>query len=165
MASAGLIALPAWADDWNREGLKLSSETGFMSEKEKIILASVADTIIPRSGNIGALDVGVDLFLTKLFTDCYDKEVQDNIRLQLGKLDLWAQETIQKPFINGNQPEKEALLNLMEASDDTDQNSFFELVKGETIRGFMTSRKVLMDYFEYVVAPGHFYGCIDLSTG
>jgi hypothetical protein len=37
-------------------------------------------------------------------------------------------------------------------------------MKSETIRGFNTSQEVMQDYLHYQVAPGHYYGCIDIKA-
>jgi hypothetical protein len=138
----------------------------FLAPDEAATLRAVTDTFIPTAGEglIGALDVEVDAFLVKLFADCYETEVQDNLKLQLRYLGTSATETYSTAFDACSQEQRESLLLAMETSTDPEQAAFFKLVKGETIRGFVTSRKVLRDYFDYVVAPGHFYGCVTINS-
>ena len=50
-------------------------------------MASVADTFISKGDAIGALDVGVELFLQKLFAGCDELVVQENIKFQLNSLE------------------------------------------------------------------------------
>ncbi len=135
-----------------------------MSPGEGVTLAAVADTILPAAeGAVGALEVGVPDFLARLFADCYEPEVQSNIKRQLNRLDTRAETAFSKGFSRCGQAEREGLLLAMAGSGDPGQEAFFDLVKGETIRGFLTSRKVLRDYDDYVVAPGHYYGCVDIN--
>lgn len=163
MASAGLVALPAWAREWSFEKADRTFLPAFITVDEAATLAAVADTFIPAAGAIGALDVEVDVFLIKLFANCYDAEVRENLRLQFNKLETSSAEAFGKSFAGSSQAEREGLLLAMAASGDPDQVAFFELMKGETIRGFLTSRRVMREYSDYVVAPGHFHGCVDLS--
>lgn len=164
MASAGLAALPAWANGWSKQRLALTTSMPFLDPEEEAILTAVTDTILPAGDAIGALEVGVPAFLFKLFSDCYEPEVQQNIKLQCKALQASAQGTYTQSFMACRPQERETLLLALATSQVPAQNEFFELVKGETIRGFLTSRKVLQDHFEYVVAPGFYHGCVDIDT-
>jgi len=164
MASAGLVALPAWAREWSLEESDRTFLPSFLTVDEAATLAAVADTFIPAAGAIGALDVEVDTFLIKLFANCYDAAVQENLRRQFNKLETASAEAFGISFAGGTQAEREGLLLAMAASEDPDQVAFFELMKGETIRGFLTSRQVMREYSDYVVAPGHFHGCVAISN-
>ena len=84
-ASGALISLPAWAEGWSPDKLIIPHSSFTLTEQD--LLASVADTIIPAGNSIGAVSVGVDKFLQKLFQDCYEQDVQANIKNQLQKLD------------------------------------------------------------------------------
>ena len=161
-ASAGLAALPSWAEGWSLETLAPHPSTFSIAEQE--ILSAVADTIIPAGDSIGALSVGVDKFLQQLFDRCYEKEIQDNIARQLSALESSARERFGKQFASCDQGQREQLLLTFSASDDKDQSEFFKLIKSETIRGFSTSKEVLVDFHKYKVAPGHYYGCVDIKT-
>lgn len=164
MATTGLVALPAWANEWTGREVYPALHPAFLAPDEEAIMSAVADTIIPAWEGIGALDVEVDAFLLRLFADCYEPEVQQNLKLQFRALEASATNAYGKPFAACNQLEREQLLLAMASSEIPSQADFFKLVKGETIRGFLTSRKVMRDYFEYVVAPGFYYGCVDLNA-
>lgn len=161
-ASAGLVALPAWAQGWSVESLASHPSTFSVAEQE--MLSAVANTIIPAGDSIGALSVGVDVFLQKLFDRCYETEVQDNIRKQLSALASAAREKHGKQFASCDQGQREQLLLAFASSEDERQAEFFKLIKSETIRGFRTSKEVMVDFHNYKVAPGHYYGCVDVNT-
>lgn len=162
--SAGMAALPAWAMEWTPDGLRNLKQGSFLNEAETEILSAVADTFIPRGEAIGALDVETDLFLVKLFTHCYETTVQENIRKQCHQLNVAAMQAFHKPFSACSQSEREGMLLAFPASGDASKIDFFELIKSETIRGFLTSRKVMREYSDFVVAPGHFRGCVAIET-
>ena len=133
-----------------------------LSEAET--LSAVADTIIPEGDGIGALSVGVDKFLQKLLADCYETGVQDNVRKQLAFLEEKSVATYQKPFNQCDQLLREQMLLTLSASEDQTQQDFFKLIKSETIRGFRTSREVMVNYLQYKQVPGHYYGCVDVKA-
>lgn len=146
-AASGIIILPAWM-----AGCGISDSTTHNSSftgKEQQTLAAVADAIIPAGNAVGALAVGVDKYLQKLFDDCYEQPVQTNIKKQLQALET----------VGSGSPMQEALKKLA-VSPVKEEKDFFDLVKSETIRGFTTSQKVMEDYLGYKVAPGHYHGCV-----
>jgi hypothetical protein len=159
--SAGLIALPLWAREWKAGDLIHSSS---FSSTEQEILASVADAIIPPDDSIGALSVGVEKFLQKLIDDCYEKDVQENVKKQLLGLETSAQEQYGKSFVSCNLARRQELLLKRSGSPDKAEKDFFDLMKSETIRGFSTSREVMVNYYKYNPAPGHYYGCVDVKA-
>ena len=163
MAASGvLISLPAWAEGWSPDQLVVPQNSFSFTEQD--LLASVADTIIPQGNSIGALSVGVDKFLQKLFQDCYEQDVQGNIKNQLLKLDTNAQSKYGKTFSTCDQQQRQELLLTFSISTDKSEKDFFDLVKSETIRGFNTSKEVMLEYLRYKVVPGHYYGCVDVTV-
>lgn len=161
-ASAGLIALPLWAEGWVAETLPTRLSVFTMTEQDA--LAAVADTIIPPGDSIGALSVGVDKFLVALFDRCYEEDVQANLKKQLGALDTAARSKHGKDFAACDPDLRTNLLMSFADSDEKDKSDFFTLVKRETIRGFSTSREVMVEYHKYKVAPGHYHGCVDVNS-
>lgn len=162
VASGSLIALPAWAGGWSARDLTTFPSSFSMEGKET--LASVVDTIIPAGNSIGALSVGVDKFLQKLIDSCYEKDVQDNVKTQLMGLDTAAQNAHGKPFASCDQIQRQELLLHLSVSGNKAEEDFFELIKSETIRGFNTSREVMVNYLNYKQVPGHYYGCVDVNA-
>lgn len=160
--AGALLALPGWARSWKVTSLK--RYTSSFTKMEQDLLAAVVDTIIPAGSSIGAKSVGVDLFLQKLFDRCYEKGVQDNIKKQLASLEASAQATHTTSFVACTQEQREALFTTFFASTIKEEKDFFSLLKSETIRGFNTSEVVMTKYLKYQVAPGHFYGCVEVTA-
>ncbi|HZI25750.1 MAG TPA: gluconate 2-dehydrogenase subunit 3 family protein [Chryseolinea sp.] len=162
IASGGLVVLPSWAKSWSVGDItKLPSSFSASNEE---ILASVADAIIPQGNSIGAISVGVDKFLQKLIANCYEKDVQENVTKQLSALDASANSTYGKSFKGCNQTQRQSLLTELATSQDKNEADFFTLMKSETIRGFNTSREVMLKYLDYKILPGHYYGCVDVNA-
>ena len=162
MASGGLIALPAWAKGWQLENLHNHASTFSASDQE--LLASIADTIIPAGNSIGALTVGVDKFLQKLIDDCYEKETQENVKTQLAALETASLGVYGKSFVQCAQEQRQELLMKLSTSLNDKEKEFFKLMKSETIRGFNTSKEVMVNYLDFKLVPGHYYGCVDVKA-
>jgi hypothetical protein len=160
LLSSGMIALPAWANGWHIHQLTGNSVFDF---SEQQILSAAADAVIPAGNSIGALSVGVDKFLEKLFSDCYDADVQGNIKKQLNKLENLSVSIYGKSFAATDLLQRQDLL-LKLSQGEQDEKDFFALLKAETIRGFSTSKEVLADHLNYKHIPGHYYGCVDVNT-
>jgi Gluconate 2-dehydrogenase subunit 3 len=162
IVSGGLITLPQWMVSCGVSDTTIH-QTSFSIVEQKI-LASVTDTVIPAGNSIGALSVGVDKFLQKLIDDCYEKDVQDNVKIQLRSLEASAKATHKRSFADCAQAQREELLLKLSTSANKTEKDFFDLVKSETIRGFNTSQKIMQEYLGYKVAPGHYYGCIGVKS-
>lgn len=162
IVSGGLITLPQWMVSCGLSDTAVH-HTSFSAAEQKI-LACLTDTIIPANDSIGALTVGVDKFLQKLIDDCFEKDVQENVKSQLRGLEELAKTTHKKSFPDCGQAQREELLLKLSTSQNKAENDFFNLMKSETIRGFNTSQKVMTEYLNYKVAPGHYYGCVDVKT-
>ena len=161
-ASGTLVALPLWAEGWTSAGLA-THKTSFSADSQAT-LAAVVDTIIPQGKDIGALSVGVDKFLQKLIDDCFEKEVQDNIKTQLQLVEDSSQALYEKSFGECEQAQREEMLLKFSLSEDPAQQDFFKVIKSETIRGFNTSREVMVNYLHFRQVPGHYYGCVDVNA-
>jgi len=167
IVSGGLVTLPQWMLSCGLSDTNVH-QTSFSIAEQKI-LAGVTDTIIPAGtpiaiGAIGALSVEVDKFLQKLIDDCYEKDVQDNVKTQLKGLEESAKATYKKSFADCTQAQREKLLLRLSTSGDKGGQDFLNLMKSETIRGFNTSQKVMQEYLGYKIAPGYYYGCIDVNA-
>jgi hypothetical protein len=162
IASGSLITLPFWITACSNDDAT-THHSSFSTDEQKL-LSSITDTIIPAGNSIGALSMEVDKFLQKLFDNCYEKDVQENIKAQLKALGVLANAAHKKPFTACTQPQREELLLKFSSSGKKEEKDFFNLIKSETIRGFNTSKKVMQDFFNYKVAPGHYSGCVNIKT-
>lgn len=163
IASGSLITLPFWMTACNGSD-NASTHLSSFSVAEQEILAAVTDTIIPAGNAIGALSVGIDKYLQKLIDKCYEKDVQDNVKAQLNGLETAAKNVYAKSFAKCDQQQRMGLLSKLSTSGNKPEKDFFNLMKSETINGFNTSKEVLVNYFHYKVAPGHYFGCVDVKA-
>ncbi|WP_080056231.1 gluconate 2-dehydrogenase subunit 3 family protein [Spirosoma aerolatum] len=160
-AVGGLISLPAWANGWTAESVR--SVQPFISAEQTELLAEMVETIIPATDTPGAKALNVHQFVQKMVADCYDKSAQDRFKNGLESLDSWAQKSFGKPFSQGDVAQRTGLMTQLSKSADSAQKDFYGLVKGLTIRGYMTSEYVMTNLTHYQFIPGHYYGCVPVS--
>ena len=160
LGSVGFVSLPAWANGWSIDEIDFPL---LYSNEEQEILSAVVDTIIPQGNAIGSLSIGVDKYLQRLLADCYESRIRENVRIQLNSLNESAVSTYNKTYNSCTPFERQSLLLLRENSDEMAQKEFFDLIKNETVRGFRTSKEVMTKYYDYMVAPGFYHGCVDLN--
>lgn len=162
IATSGLIVLPAWMVSCGYSDTE-THQSSFNSEHQAI-LASVTDTIIPAGSAVGALAVGTDKFIQKLIDDCHEKPMQDNVKKQLSALQQSASKQHKKDFAKCTQEQREKLLLNFADSSNKEEKDFFTFMKTETIRGYTTSQQVMEGLLGYKVAPGYYYGCVNMKA-
>lgn len=160
-ASVGaLLVMPAWANNWNLQSVEI--KTSFLTVEQANLLSEIVGTIIPEGKIQGAKSLGVPVFIEKMIKDCYEKNAQDDFKKGLENVETISNGAYNQSFVNLSVPQKEELLKKMEVSTDAKQKEFYGLVKNLTIQGYTTSEYVMVNYLKYEMAPGHYYGCVNV---
>jgi Gluconate 2-dehydrogenase subunit 3 len=159
-SATGVLTLPAWGNSWNSEFLKKT--TSIFAANQAQILDVLVDAIIPSSEIIGAKDVGASVFINKMLADCYEKPVQENFKIGLENADKLAKELFSKTLFDCDKIQRNELLIKLSTSTDTPQKDFFTLLKQLTVLAYTSSEYVLTKHYNYVMAPGHYYGCVNV---
>lgn len=160
-ASVGaLLVMPAWANNWNLQSVEI--QTSFLKVEQANLLTEIVSTIIPEGKIQGAKSLGIPVFIEKMIKDCYEKNAQDDFKKGLKNVEMISKDAYNQSFINLSVPQKEELLKKMEVSTDAKQKEFYGLIKNLTIQGYTTSEYVMVNYLKYEMAPGHYYGCVNV---
>jgi hypothetical protein len=147
--------------DWKWQILDRVMHAGFFSFDEEQLISAIADTFIPGgvpvpdAAPIGALSTGTDQFLIQLFEKCYEKEDQELLKSQLKALH-------KSGFMDFSPAEREKALMALKASENEDEQKFYDLMRSNTVMGFTTVKEVMVGYRGYEVAPGFYHGCVDV---
>ena len=165
MSAAGLITLPAWANSWNPQTVLLPFR--FLNTMQESLLEEVVSLIIPEGEKPGAKSLGVHSFVQKMVADCYEPKDQEAFKTGLDNIEKTAQLVHNQSFTALNTAQKEEILSQRDAfgkgvslSTDAQQKEFFASIKNLTIQGYTSSEYVMVNHYNYEMAPGHFYGCI-----
>jgi hypothetical protein len=111
--------------------------------------------IIPESSIPGAVSLGVPAFVKTMLRDCYEPSTSVTLMKVLGALP-----SIEK----GSESEKEALFfQIEQGKQGSDAQKAMKTLKGLTIQGYTTTEYVMVNHFNYVMAPGFFNGCEPLK--
>ena len=155
-----LVILPAWAENWTLPKVMLKSP--LLNPNQADLLTDVVATIIPEGTIPGAKALGVPAFIQKMIADCYEKTVQEDFKNGLDTIEKTAQQTYSQAFANLAISQKQDLLKSLGASTDSKTKEFYSAVKSLTIQGYTTSEYVMVKHLKYVMAPGHYYGCVQV---
>ena len=158
MSAAGLITLPAWANSWNPQTVLLPFR--FLNTMQESLLEEVVSLIIPEGEKPGAKSLGVHSFVQKMVADCYEPKDQEAFKTGLDDIEKTAQLIHNQSFTALNTAQKEEILRGVSLSTDAQQKEFFASIKNLTIQGYTSSEYVMVNHYNYEMAPGHFYGCI-----
>jgi hypothetical protein len=151
-ASIGaLLIMPAWANNWNLQTVEI--QTYFLNFEQTNLLAEMVSTIIPEGKIQGAKSLGVPAFIEKMIKD---------FKKGLENVEILSQSTHNQLFENLSVSQKQELLKNLQTSTDAKQKEFYGLIKNLTIQGYTTSEYVMVNYLKYEMAPGHYYGCVNV---
>jgi hypothetical protein len=161
LGSGAMVALPSWANAWSGADI---STSGIFTKTQASILNSIAGTFIPEGKQEpGAVGLEVDKYLDRLIADCYEEEDQDKVKAGIDALNTTAKKTYRKDFSECNQGQRESMLIGFSEPSDEEKKWFYDTMRRETIRGYTTSEYVMVNHYEYVMAPGFYKGCVDVA--
>jgi hypothetical protein len=161
-AAGGLLVLPAWANGWNKASV-MSVGPGFTAGQE-VLLAEIVETIIPTTDTPGAKELHVHTFIQKMIRDCYEQDVQHNMIKGISTVEELSKQMFGQQFVACPASQRMEILSRLERSEDAQQKSFYSLIKELTIQGYMSSEYVMVNHANYQMAPGHYYGCVPVTT-
>jgi hypothetical protein len=158
-SSLGLaFTLPSWANNWNEETVKLTNSV--FSKIEENTLSEIVTTIIPEGEIPGAKSLGVPNYINKIVSDCFEPKAQADFKNGLENIEKIAQSIHSKSFTFCDNEQRMSVLKAMEGSGDKDKKAFFTQIKNMTVQGYTTRETIMVDHLKYVMAPGHYYGCV-----
>lgn len=160
LVMAGAILLPGC--DLSKPSAEKAG--AFLSPDQESLLAEIAETFIPATDTPGAKDLGVPAYMQVMLADCYEKDVQENFIKGLESVDKLARKDFGKSFTALSAEDRTSILKKIASSSDKEQQQFYGLLKGLTIRGYKTSEYVMTNHSDYKMIPGHYYGCVPVSS-
>ena len=169
LSAPTLLAMNRWESRVPSESFQAEFS---LTDNQKLIVAEVAEMIIPKTTTPGAKDVGVPAFIVMMLQDCYKTPEHKSFVAGLNNLET-------KQFLNLNAEQKTAVLTQVEIdsaeemkvyqvqqtkmgdNEDREQMAaqakglpFWRLIKELTMLGYFTSEEGIKSSFEYVPIPG-----------
>ena len=158
VALGGLVALPAWANNWTPESI---GPTHFATIADEALVAEIVETFIPETSTPGAKSLKVQQFVQRMIQDCYDDKAKATFQQGLTQTNTLAQQSYSKAFVQCDSQQRTDLLKKM--SVDASSKAFIGLVKNLTIRGYTNSEYYLVNIAKYNIAPGFYHGCVPVT--
>ncbi len=143
-------------------------------DDNKVLIANLAETIIPRTNTPGAKDVKAEEAIIFLLKNVCDRKTQNNFIDGLKDVTSYSLNTYNKNFNDLTFSEQTATVNhffkkgknfkgnLGKAKNKYLGKSFFEILKYYTTVAFCTSRQGASEALAYDYIPGKYVGCIPL---
>lgn len=127
----------------------------------QVLVANLAEVIIPSTNTPGAKEAGVGPFITHVIQNCTTRSEQDKFLDGLRKTDALSQTAFGKPFSDLTRPQQVEIVSQLTQRE----KDFFLAMRELTIVGYFTSELGATKTLEYLAIPGRFQGDIPLAPG
>jgi hypothetical protein len=160
--------------EWN--ALTKTPDVAYV-EKNKELIAALAETIIPKTDVPGATEAGVHDFIVVMIKDCTEYKAQNKFIDGLKDLQSYSKNKYGKYYQNCSDGEKQAIFGYFEKKGrpfagivGKVQNrflgkNFMSTLKEYTVEGYCTSEIGATQALTYVPVPGSYKGCIRIEPG
>ncbi len=159
-----------------RQQVRIDWQPNILSQQQAQLIASLVDTLLPKTDTPGGLDMKVDLFIDLVVHKLYSEAGQQAI---LAEMDAFDAECVAKygdPFSKLNKDDKTAFL--MEKEKESPKFNgkvwgtavgvqppvgFYRNMKSLALWGYFSSEEIGKNVLSYDPIPGAYKGCIPLS--
>jgi hypothetical protein len=161
--AGGTLVIPSCMNDTSQASIPLKHLK--IDGTEEKLLAEISETIIPKTGIPGAKDVYTHLFALKMIDDCYEPEQQKEFKEGLKEINALSKKKFNTTFNESTPEQREALLTELEGRKEGEPlSSFYSMVKGLTIQGFLQSQYIMTNVLKYELVPGRYNGFAPVKT-
>jgi len=143
----------------------------FFNEKQALLVAALANQILPRTDTPGALDVGVDVFVDKMVAEVYSKREQEQFLTGLEQIEKNSESESGKIFTDlDNQKQYDFLYGLegeikqLSFDSSPEEKPFFLMLKELVLLGFFTSEEIMTKHLDYQPVPSQLVGCEPMKS-
>ena len=145
--------------------------------RNKKLIAQLAELIIPRTNTVGAIDVKAEETIILFLEKCTERGTQNNFIRGLTELKAYATSKFGNDFLECTlDQQSEVLLNFEEKSKSLLPiwgklekrflgRPFFTVLKEYTTIAYCTSKDGASQGMAYNAIPGNFISCINLMKG
>lgn len=131
-----------------------------LSSADAVLVAVIADAILPRSDTPSASDVGVPAWIDVVVAEYFSDTRRRSFLADLAAIDKFASATSGARLSALKDSPLTAVIASLDAAsggkDPTPAQRGYAQLKELTIVGYFTSKPVQMDILKVVVVPGHY---------
>jgi hypothetical protein len=157
----GAALLPSCMQEKGKASVGLKN-VDVSADQEKLI-GDIAETIIPKTNTPGAKDLQLHLFVLKMVDDCYTKKDQEAFMAGIDQFNKLIKDRYSRPFGECDVKQREqALLSIEQDKDPkstaypAELKKFYDIVKGQTVNGYTTSKYFMTKQIVYELVPGRY---------
>jgi hypothetical protein len=157
----GAALLPACDRKEGKASVSLKN-LDISADQEKLV-GDICETIIPKTNTPGAKDLGLHLFVFKMLDDCYKKDDQQAFITGMEQFTDAVKGKYGKPFSDLSQKQREDTLLSIEKDKDEkstanpkELKSFYGIIKGQTVNGYVKSKYFMTKQVVYELVPGRY---------
>jgi len=138
-----------------------------LSPAQMALVTALADTVIPRTGTPGAVDVGAPAFVDLLLAEWYPDRERQAILTGIDAWDARCREAHGQPFAVLDETSRLAFLTLVDAETGPAGSTAaaYAAIKSGIVFGYVTSKQVAEAERTMPIIPGRFDGCVPVGGG
>jgi hypothetical protein len=136
-----------------------------VNASDEMLVAELAETIIPKTDTPGAKDTYTHLYILKMIDDCSTKKAQEAFVKGIKAFEQYSHDHSKQAFVQLAPAQREQLIQQIQNEEGIPKDvlEFYNTVKGMTVRGFLSSKYYLSKVQVYELVPGRFKGCVPAS--
>lgn len=147
---------------YERSATKVISAGKLFSEHQMKVLASVCQTIIPKTDTPGAADLDCHGFIDHQLLAVHPKDDQQNAVAVIDDIDAASQAKYKKSFFNVSSEQQTELLVALE-KEGSENSGRFKQIKYLNAFGYFTSDIGATQVLNYQPVPGGYVGSIPMT--
>lgn len=162
IVKAGLIYSVPFASFLSCEPKEEANKPHFFNEKELEFLATLTETILPKTETIGAIEAGVPHFIDLYMQHCADENAQKDYR---NNLELY-QKHVSSLKIGLEKPSAELTnqwTNDEKNLSDKSLLDFMKKTKTMTLKGYFYNQKAIEQNLYYLAVPKEYKACVEVA--
>lgn len=140
-----------------------AGERDFWGDRERALVAALAERLLPRTDTPGAIDAGVPAFIERMVNAYFTDRERQTFLAGLPQVDAFSRSRGGDDFVRLRPEQQDAVLAALAEAAVGQGVTFYSLVREATIVGYFTSELVGKTVLHYDPVPGRFDACIPIS--
>lgn len=140
-----------------------AGEKSFLGDRERALVAALAERLLPRTDTPGAIDAGVPAFIERMVNAYFTDRERQTFLAGLPEVDALSRSRAGNDFVSLRPEQQDAVLAALAEAAVGQGVTFYSLVREATIVGYFTSELVGKTVLHYDPVPGRFDACIPIS--
>ena len=144
----------------------LSWKPVFFTKEESVLVSAICNVLIPKTETPGAIELHLPQFLDVMINDCLP-DAEKVFRKPFNEFSESVINEYSKPFYKCTVEEQYKIIQSLEEkskSDESDKYKFYQIIKGLTEFGYLSSEYVMKNLLDYQPIPVDFKGCIEVDS-